>query len=326
MKTSTNEKQVSVAVVGGAGFIGTSLCRRMQNEGIKFVIIDLKKSDIFPEQSIVVDLLDTEELKRFIKCEIIVNLAAAHRDDLDASDYYRINVDGARSICEAAKSINTKRIIFTSSVAVYGFAPAGTTEDGLLQPFNHYGKSKVAAERIFTQWQNSDQNQRELFIVRPTAVFGEGNRGNIFNLLQQVHKKRFLMIGAGRNQKSIAYVENLSEFLLKCILSDKKFGLFNYVDTPNLEMRALVETIGRLFGQTGAFIRIPKLLAHCAAVAFDLISFLTGKSFPISSIRVKKFTENTCFTANLSSISGFQRPFTIEEGLERTINYEFQSK
>ena len=67
------------------------------------------------------------------------------------------------------KAIN--KIIFTSTVAVYGFAGAGTDESGEIKPFNEYGRSKFEAEEIFRGWQKGQNSS--LIIVRPTVIFGE---------------------------------------------------------------------------------------------------------------------------------------------------------
>lgn len=56
---------------------------------------------------------------------------------------------------------------------------------------------------------------------------------------------------------------------------------------------------------------------------FDLLSLLTGKTFTISSIRVKKFCANTMFNADSIKKTNFKPPVTLVEGLERTIRYEF---
>ena len=70
---------------------------------------------------------------------------------------------------------------------------------------------KKKAEEVFIKWyQNSNLNN--LIIIRPTAVFGINNRGNIYNLLSQIYNGPFFMIGKGENVKSIAYVENLADF------------------------------------------------------------------------------------------------------------------
>jgi nucleoside-diphosphate-sugar epimerase len=70
-------------------------------------------------------------------------------------------------------------IIFTSTVAVYGFAKIGTEESGKIAPFNDYGRTKYEAEEVFKAWQAEAPEERTLVIIRPTVVFGEQNRGNV---------------------------------------------------------------------------------------------------------------------------------------------------
>jgi hypothetical protein len=56
---------------------------------------------------------------------------------------------------------------------------------------------------------------------------------------------------------------------------------------------------------------------------FDLLAFVTRKKLAISSVRVKKFCAVTKFDAKAAHNSGFQAPYTLGEGLERTLKYEF---
>ena len=119
-----------------------------------------------------------------------------------------------------------KKIVFTSTVAVYGFAQPGTDEAGEINPFNEYGRTKYEAEKKLKIWQEASDNA--LIIVRPTVIFGEGNRGNVYNLLQQIASGKFLMIGNGENKKSMAYIGNIVAFLEACISSNQKSGIFNY--------------------------------------------------------------------------------------------------
>jgi len=57
----------------------------------------------------------------------------------------------------------------------------------------------------------------------------------------------------------------------------------------------------------------------------DAVARTTGRTFPISAIRVRKFCESTQFLADRVDHSGFIRPYTLREGLERTIRFEFLS-
>ena len=62
--------------------------------------------------------------------------------------YDEVNVQGSENICRACSELGIHKIIFTSSVAVYGFAPVGTDESGEINYFNDYGRTKFLAEEI----------------------------------------------------------------------------------------------------------------------------------------------------------------------------------
>ena len=115
---------------------------------------------------------------------------------------------------------------------------------------------KFEAEEKLRNWQTQGDNS--LIIVRPTVIFGEGNRGNVFNLLNQIASGKFLMVGKGANKKSMAYIGNFVVFLETCIATDKKYGLYNYTDTPDLTMNELVSLVrAKLKGKHGVGLRLP---------------------------------------------------------------------
>ena len=73
-------------------------------------------------------------------------------------------------------------------------------------------------------------------------------------------------------------------------------------------------------------IHFPYWLAYCGGLCFDLLGFILHKKFAINSIRVKKFTQNTYFVGSNIKKTDFVAPVTLEEGLRRTIDYEFVKK
>ena len=203
----------NVNVIGGSGFIGTRLMRRLRNtDFLDSKIIDKAPSRAFPDLVTLSDVRSVEQLRESISDgSVIVNLAAEHRDNVHPSSLYdEVNVGGAKNICTVAREKGVQSIIFTSSVAVYGFAPIGTDESGKIAPFNDYGRTKYEAEQVFMAWQAEEPEKRTLVIIRPTVVFGEQNRGNVYNLLRQIVAGKFVMVGHGENRKSMAYVENVA--------------------------------------------------------------------------------------------------------------------
>lgn len=312
-------------LIGGSGFVGSRLAKRLAENGEQFFIVDKVQSSAFPDLTKISDVRDIESLMENIpESSIIFNLAAEHRDDVTpVSLYDDVNVGGAKNICEIARLKGIEKIIFTSTVAVYGFAPIGTDETGVIAPFNDYGRTKYEAEKIFISWQQEQPENRTLVIIRPTVIFGEKNRGNVFNLLKQISSGRFLMVGDGENRKSMAYVENISAFLHYVTNFKSGIHTYNYVDKPDFTMNQLVMTVNRMLGREGIIkFRLPFSVGFAVGKIFDLFAWLTNKKFAVSSIRVKKFCSNSVYNSAVSE-SGFVPPVPMVAALEDTVKYEF---
>ncbi|MCC8375625.1 UDP-N-acetylglucosamine 4-epimerase [Photorhabdus sp. HUG-39] len=317
---------MKLAIIGGSGFIGSRLATIINEEKFcDFVLIDKNKSTLFPEHWLYGDVTVPDSLIEPLSgADIIINLAAEHKDNVQPIHlYYNVNVDGAKNVCNTAEKLDIKHIIFTSSIAVYGFVTKETGEDETFSPFNDYGKSKIEAEYIYDAWQ-SKESDRTLVTIRPTVVFGENNRGNVYNLFRQITSGRFLMIGSGENQKSMAYVENVASFLK--FSTGFKVGrhVFNYIDKPDFTMNELTDIICKSLGKQKSNIRIPYIIGILGGYCFDILSKLLGKEFPVSSIRVKKFCARTQFKSNFISETGFIPPVTLEQGIKNTVRYEFK--
>jgi nucleoside-diphosphate-sugar epimerase len=316
----------NINVIGGSGFIGTRLMSRLINsDSLNIKIIDKAPSKAFPNLVKICDVRLVESLRESITHgSVIVNLAAEHRDDVrPLSLYDDVNVTGAKNICTVAREKSVQIIIFTSSVAVYGFAPIGTDESGIVAPFNDYGRTKFEAEQVFKAWQEEAPDERTLVIIRPTVVFGEQNRGNVYNLLRQIASGKFVMVGHGENRKSIAYVENVAAFIEYSIGFKPGVHIYNYIDKPDFTMNSLVANVNRILMRSEKIgFRIPFALGFLIGKGFDLVAKMTGKRFAISSIRVKKFCADSVYGTAIDR-TGFVRPVHLEEAIAQTVRHEF---
>tara|TARA_Y100001970_G_C14241481_1_gene865163 strand:+ start:788 stop:1807 length:1020 start_codon:yes stop_codon:yes gene_type:complete len=317
--------KIKIDVIGGSGFIGSRLCKRLDEKKADFSIIDKSSSFNFPERTKIADVRSKMELMDAINHDsIIINLAAEHKDNVrPVSLYDEVNVDGATNVCDLAREKKINTIIFTSSVAVYGQVTSEVDETSETNPSNDYGRTKLLAESVYKSWQEEEPHLRSLVIIRPTVVFGERNRGNVYNLFNQIYSKFFLMIGSGLNKKSMAYVENLAAFIEYSISFDPGIHVYNFVDKPDLTMNQLVAFVKKIFGRNyDRNLRVPIFLALLIGKVFDLLSFATGKDYGISSIRVKKFCSESVFSSSISE-TGFISPVNFHSALEQTIVYEF---
>jgi nucleoside-diphosphate-sugar epimerase len=315
-----------INVIGGSGFIGTRLVRRLLcNKQLSVQITDKSPSKVHKDLFTFGDVRSLDQLSSLISNEsIIVNLAAEHRDDVrPLSLYDDVNVEGAKNICTVARERCVSTIIFTSSVAVYGFAPIGTDESGDIAPFNDYGRTKYLAERVFQVWQAEAPNERTLVIIRPTVVFGEQNRGNVYNLLRQIASGKFVMVGSGENRKSMAYVENVAAFIEYSMNFKPGVHIYNFIDKPDFTMNSLVANVNRILGRTEKIgFRLPFTVGFLIGKGFDLVAALTRKRFAISSIRVKKFCAHSVYNTAIDQ-TGFVPPVPLEHALAQTVRYEF---
>ena len=312
-----------VAIIGGAGFLGSRLIEKFRKGSILSRKYDIDLTYNL-DKSIYLDVEDTNSLDQLTGASVIINLAAVHRDDvLPLSRYDDINVQGAINVCEAARKHGVQKILFTSSVAIYGFAPADTDETGEPNYFNNYGRTKYLAEQVYKAWQLEDPENRTLVIIRPTVIFGEGNRGNVYNLFRQIALQRFLMFGDGTNRKSMAYVENVVAFIEHSLSFAPGLHIYNYIDKPDFDMNKLVSFVRKtLFNKSNVGLRLPGFVGIALGYIADLVTIIINKPLPISSIRVKKFMATTQYASSVND-TGFVPPVTLEEGLTRTLRYEF---
>ncbi|MDR2281875.1 MAG: NAD-dependent epimerase/dehydratase family protein [Sphingobacterium sp.] len=320
---------MKIAIIGGSGFIGTNVIRLLTGiEDYEVLNVDKRQSTAFAGITRIADVLDREAMVEELKgIDVVVLLAAEHQDNVQPiSLYYDVNVEGMRNVLYAMDQNAIKRLVFTSSVAIYGLDKNNPDESFPADPFNHYGKSKWEAELLLQDWykQHGDWN---ISIIRPTVVFGEGNRGNVFNLLNQIASSRFMMIGKGKNQKSMSYVGNVVAFIFFLIENNfKGYGVYNYVDKPDFTTNDIVYNTGKVLNKPISNVRVPYWAGMLGGYAFDILAFVTRKKFAVSSVRVRKFCAVTKYDATKVGASGFVAPFTMEEGLKRTLVAEFVVK
>jgi nucleoside-diphosphate-sugar epimerase len=311
-------------LIGGSGFVGTRLIEQLGADHC--LNLDKQQSSGFPELTTIQNIRDDGLAERISgNTRDVVLLAAEHRDDVSPiSLYYDVNVQGTQNVLDAMDAKGLTSIVFTSSVAIYGLNKDNPDENHPADPCNHYGKSKWQAEGVLRAWYEKDPANRSLSIIRPTVIFGEANRGNVYNLLKQIASGKFLMIGKGVNRKSMAYVGNVVAFIHYLVeLNQPGYRVYNYVDKPDFDMNALVSKVRRELQQKGSLVRLPESLGMLGGYAFDLLALLSRRKLPISSVRVKKFCATTEFAVDALNSTGFRGPFSLEQGLQRTLQYEF---
>lgn len=318
---------MNIVLIGASGFVGTRLIDLLKQDADKYSLknVDLLPSHFFNDITVIGDVRDQAQMDEQLReADVVVLLAAQHRDDVTPiSLYYDTNVGGMKVTLNSMEKNGIKRLIFFSSVAVYGLNKKNPNEEHPADPFNHYGKSKWQAEEVLQGWYKTHPDWN-INIIRPTVIFGERNRGNVYNLLKQISSGKFLMVGKGENVKSMAYVGNIVAFV-KFMIDNCTTGynVFNYIDKPDTNMNDLVALVEKVLKKNIPSTHFPYWMGMMGGYCFDILAKITGKKFTISSVRVKKFCAVTQFDSTKAMTSGFVPPYTLQEGLARTLEFEF---
>jgi nucleoside-diphosphate-sugar epimerase len=313
---------VKILVIGHTGFIGQELVERLLQAGHDVRGMDVRPSESRDLPSYTGDVRNKAEVLRAARdVDLIVSLAAEHRDfGITTESYFAVNDVGTLNVVEAAADLGISRLLFFSSVAVYG-PGTSLSEDAPLAPNVPYGASKVAGEGRVVAWASAD-SRRQAVILRPTVVFGPRNFGNMYNLIRTIAARRFVMVGDGSSTKSVAYVANVADATLYLI--DRMapgLAVYNYCDYPQMTSRELVALISTVLGRRPPRLRLPLGPVLSAARVVDLAGRLTGYDFPITANRIRKLNTSTAIVSDKIRAEGFQQKTSIEEGLRVTASW-----
>ena len=321
---------MKILVVGNAGFIGSFLTRRLAENGYEVVGMDINPNGHKENLSnfILGNIQEPEEIIKAAQgVDVIINLAAKHHDfGVSRDEFFGVNVQGTQNILDCASQLGIKKVVFYSTVAVYGNIKSYTTENTATNPVSNYGKSKLAAEKLVCAWTTQDRS-REAIIIRPTVVFGPTNYANMYNLIDKIYKKKFIFVGKGNNIKSVAYVENLVQatiFLIERM--HPGIEIYNYSDYPQMTIEQTVVNITRNIPHNIPKVKIPLRPTLALASVIDLLEKITGYNFPITANRIKKFNTQTHHNSDKIRNIGFEPPIALSEGVRKTVKWYLENR
>lgn len=317
-----------VVVLGGSGFIGSHVIPALVGLGAEVVSYDLYPPEHpLPDgvQDVRGDIRDVTLLTETVSgADAVLNLAAAHHDfGLTPATFESVNVDGARSVVEAMTTAGVGNLCFYSSVAVYGDTAPRPDETSEPRPVNDYGRTKLAAEGVYRAWLEGS-GERRLLLIRPAVVFGPRNYANVYRMINQIARHRFLPVGRGDNRKSMIYVANIVAAILHLWTQEpqREDEVYNCVDQPDLTSHEIVTEVYHGLGRRAPRWHLPLQPAMLAAKPFDLLARVTGRNLPITSERIRKLSDSeTSFAADRVRATGYVQPVTLPDGIAAMVRW-----
>jgi len=260
--------QEATFVFGGAGFVGTHLLERLRRNGAGALFCVDAQAPVQAVAGVTYlkhDVRDLSSLRFEQAVPLVFNLAAVHTTPGHAPwEYYDSNVRGAIQIARFARAHQTQKICFTSSISIYGPTEDPKDEQSIPAPSSDYGRSKLMAEQIFTDWA-AEVDARSLVISKPAVVFGRGEGGNFTRLARLLKGGFFVYPGRKDTIKSCIYVEDLIDWMLFATQKPEKMIVFNGAFHERYTIEAIVEAFRKVaFPNAKSFVlsaRVLKLLA-----------------------------------------------------------------
>lgn len=257
---------MKILVTGGAGFIGSHLIRRLIDDGDVPVVVDNLSSGLrenLPEdvRLVVMDVQDDAMLELFQRerFDAVVHLAGQTMVNVsidkpvhDAME----NIVGGIKVLDACRHTNVKRIVFSSSAAVYG----DVSEDDLpiresqsLSPMSFYGLSKLSMERYLELYHQT--YGLDYVILRFSNVFGErqgdGGEGGVISIFAKrvAEEEPVTIFGDGEQTRDFIYAGDVAGGIAAALRTASVNNVYNLSTKTETSIRQLVTYLSSVAGR-----------------------------------------------------------------------------
>jgi UDP-glucose 4-epimerase len=316
-----------ILITGGAGYIGSHIAYNLIDKKYRLVVIDnlSNASRNFIPAKAIFEKIDITDFKKLSKCfkkysfDAIFHIAAkkyVEESQIKPLKYFKNNVIGTKNILDLMVLHNVKKLIFSSTCAVYGNTnKSKVSETENTMPRSYYGLTKLISENLIKDYQKKYNIKfailRYFNVVGADKLLrsGEVSKGSLFKNLSQYlikrKKKKFYIFGNNYKTKDgtcvrdFIDVNDLAElhFLsLKYLRKNKSF-LFNCGYNDPLTVLDIINEFKKISKQE------------------IKLTYLDRRKGDIESI----YCENKLL---LKIFKNWKRQYTIEDSIKNTLKFE----
>lgn len=299
---------MNVLITGASGFLGTNLIQYLTVGNNFDLLVHTRRPGNFHDQNRSVTVIpdfSSATLNHF-QVDAVIHLAGIAHDlsgKFKDEDYIAVNFENTARLYDEFLKSNADKFIFVSSIkALTDKSNFPITESTSATPATIYGKSKRMAEEYLD---SKTVAGKQVFILRPCMVHGQGNKGNLNVLYKLVKWGIPYPLGKFENKRSFLSVENFS-FIVKAILDGKvEGGAYNLADTGTMSTVELVKLINVVLKQKPRIWKMPK----------KIIKII----FSFNQAMLEKLTENMVVSNQKICNHVGTLPVPMEEGLKQTV-------
>lgn len=320
-------------VTGATGFLGSHVARVLAEQGSDLRLLvrptsDLRNLEGLNADRVAGDLRDPASIEKALSgCDVVFHVAADYRLWVrDPAEMYRSNVEGTRSLLEAARKQGVRRVVYTSSVATMGFTSKtnyGNVADEqspvlLADMIGHYKRSKFMAEQVAVEAARSGV---DVVIVNPTTPIGERD-------IKPTPTGRIVVDFLKR--KFPAYVEtglNLVD-ATECArghvqaLEKGRAGERYILGGENLTLKQILDRLGAITGLKSPTVKLPYFFALATGVVDEMVmGRLLGRE-PRATIDAVRMGRKMMFVSSAKAERELGwRTVPVEGALRRSVEW-----
>ncbi len=222
-----------IGITGATGFGGGHLVKRLADEGHEV-------------KTFRGDLVSGGNLDDFLKnVKTVIHLAG--RFALPNTEIFKVNVVGTFNLLEKCAEYKIKKVIFPSSLALYGEPPNRPwRETDKPTPNTVYGLSKLLAEEAIRYW--GDNHNIKYILLRFPNIYGPGNqKGVVFHFKKAIGETgRIIIYGDGKQERDFLFIDDAVEAIVKALNYNGPSDVFNIGSGKTISLLELVELLEKI--------------------------------------------------------------------------------
>ena len=323
---NSQNSQDSILITGASGLLGSHVVKQLlQSQNHDFTILVRNKQqekiwNTFGIKTVIGDL-EKPEFTLSPGIKTIIHIAAIAGDWVDRLKAHAVNVDGTSHLITEAEKIGCHKFIYVSTIGVYGHVKyTNAPETRKLQSSSTYEKTKLQAEKYIQNYKKSNHTTMDFIIVRPSSMYGEGDRYIIPAYSKYLKKGKMVLIGGGKSLYPIMHVDDAATVLVQLVNGNYTNGtglnIYNLCDDSKITQKEFISLIKENIGVNGEIKSIPYFPAYLASIFFEAKGKVTGKEPRIFRKRVKYLgiTRNVSIVKAKNEL-GFSPKWSPQEGI-----------
>lgn len=259
-------------VTGGSGYFGSALVKCLRERGASVRIFDLIDAHDRPPdvEFVQADIRDRGAIARACKgMHVVHHNVALVPLAKDRAAFREVNTEGTRNLLDACLAAGVRKVINTSSSAVFGVPLRNPVDDSVPpQPREAYGKAKLAAEILCAEYV---QRGLDVTVIRPRTIMGPGRLGIMQVAFEWIRTGRNVpVLGTGANVYQFVHADDLAD---ACLRATARPGPATY-NIGAAEFGTMRETLEGLIAHAHSRSRVVSLPMTPAVIAMSLTSVL----------------------------------------------------